>query len=390
MSKKKTIVLIITAAVIIALIITASLIISRGMEYAKEKRAEAREGIQKCREVSREEAAWISDNILKEGAVLLYEKDKNGEGHVNPYFACQAMLGLVSDPEGTYLDKVCDYLNWHTKKLLEEEGIISDYDYKNGLLESKKEADSVDSYAAEYLLLLSKYNKAGGKLEDIKDYEIAMVKLAGVYEDLISNGITYTDNKLKRAYLMDNAECYEAVTAASDIAGKDKNRYLTIGANISTSVHKLFWDDSRKCYNTAIDKDKKVLIGADFNEFYPDCIAQVYPSICGMNEIGENERRLYDEICSHHSWENSHIKDTSFEWSVAAYAAVVFGDSKRFDSYLEYYRGLTAQSRKYPMHTANAGWIMRACNLRIEELSKELDKSDMDYIVEYVFSGDHR
>ncbi len=39
------------------------------------------------------------------------------------------------------------------------------------------------------------------------------------------------------------------------------------------------------------------------------------------------------------------------------------------------------ESRQYPMHTSNAGWVMEACSVRLTELREERNGGFLRYLL---------
>ena len=69
--------------------------------------------------------------------------------------------------------------------------------------------DSVDSYIAVYLTLLSEYEEKGGRLSEAGDWQEALAVCAEKLEELNPGGLTQVSEKNQVSYLMDNAEVWE-------------------------------------------------------------------------------------------------------------------------------------------------------------------------------------
>ncbi len=315
--------------------------------------------------ISAEEGEWIRQNQLENGAILLYRQSDAPEGTVNPYFACLAALGLLSDHNEENIKAVEKYLNWHTGELLKYNGIIKDYSLKDGVLTPTEKADSVDSYAAEYLLLLAEYAETAGeaKIESINGWYEAVGLL---HEALLSvtDEITYANQDHDIAYLMDNCEVYEACLAIGKALPDDNAEgqwYISFADDLKEKAMERFWRAGEGSFSYGIFADASDTGAADFDIFYPDAIAQLYPVFTGMTDKTADMERLYNTVCSRFDWQQGKT-DTTFEWSVMSDIALSFDDEEAAEEYLGHYRSLTEVSRGYPMHTANAGWVMRTCN----------------------------
>lgn len=133
------------------------------------------------------EKKWILENQGPEGEIYM-----NGSkaGDVNPYFACMAALGLLSETENcpmteTEKKAVGRYLDWHTGILLETDGKMGIYRKESGKLIYKEKADSEDGYLGMYLFLMGKYPLYTGEAGWIC---MECEKLYGLYERKIKTG----------------------------------------------------------------------------------------------------------------------------------------------------------------------------------------------------------
>lgn len=349
--------------------------------YKAAQQQERQEEIRVYTTVAEAEAEWIRDNQTSQGAILLYQEEKKVPESVNPYFACQAALGLLAYPTDENLEAVEKYLKWHTAEVLAHDGVISDYSYDDGELESTDEADSVDSYAAEYLLLLTEYakaTKADNGIEEIDGWYDAVVQIHSVLESVTEDDITYTDEELKLAYLMDNCEVYEACRAIAeeltdgtlaDYDVDDEGKwYTSFSEDVREAASKAFYKKKNKSFSYAVFGDGKDTGEPDFEEFYPDCVAQLYPVFTGMTERDDAMDTLYNKVGESFDWQQGKTGGT-FQWSVMSSIAISFSDRESADEYLKCYTDLVEESREYPMHTANAGWVMRTCG----QISKQIN-----------------
>ncbi len=362
----------------------------RGAHDAYERRrAELEMQIAHYRAFSDAEAEYILRNQLDCGALLVYETEKRDHGYINPYFACQAVIGLLSDPTEERLKAAERYLRWHTEMLLRQNGRITDFDWEDGAL-TEKEPDSVDAYAGKYLTLLAAYVRVGGDIGAIGGWDKAVSLLLGILEDLSLGGCVFVDDGFRVAYLMDNAEVWQGCRAAAELvrkhsgdrdAARQAERFDLLADEILGSVETLFWDPDSFTYHVGISKSMAPVPFQGYASFYPDCIAQLYPAIAGLCGTEGRERALYGGICRHHDWEKGPIEDSTFDWSVMAYAAALFKDTRRLDSFLRYYADKAGRSRSYPMHTANAGWVMEACSVEIGLLREERDRSFFRFLL---------
>lgn len=360
-------------------------------KFTKEKQVEKEAKAAYYKELADRETEWVLSLQLNNGALLLYQPEKD-EGYVNPYFACETMLGVISDKEPEHVEAAGRYLHWHTNALLNENGIISDYELTDKGLISKDESDSFDSYAAGYLLLLAEYIDSGGDLDAIGDWKEAVKVLWERFEDVTKNDVTYVNDNCKIAYLMDNSEVWIAFERFGDVIADRKDfkddeelcelaeNYLYNAGKIRDSIENKYWMEEQEVYTIALLKDGEMYGEPDPEVFYPDAIAQIYPAIMGVRKVEDREMNLYQKICDAHDWEHGNIEGASFNWTVMAYAALVHYDESRMDTYLDTYESIVKESRKYPFHTSNAGWIIRVCNKRADMIMAEENTGFTNYI----------
>ena len=118
--------------------------------------------VQLCDEVIEIELPRLQGFQLPGGAITMYDIRSGGRSKLTPYFSCSAALGLLA---GGDVEAAGRYIQWHFDHL-ERNGTIFDYTIEvegGGVTETPAyDFDSVDSYAALFLILLDEYTKAGG------------------------------------------------------------------------------------------------------------------------------------------------------------------------------------------------------------------------------------
>ena len=73
---------------------------------------------------------------------------------------------------------------------------------------------------------------------------------------------------------------------------------------------------------------------------------------------------IYQQVCRDYPlWDQMKIEGTSTEWPSLAYAAASAGDIKRAVEYLRSYKSRHLLDRKYPLNTADAGWVAETCEI---------------------------
>lgn len=320
------------------------------------------------------EKAWIYGNIGENG--VIYMNTANGAQDVNPYFACQAALGLLAgEPRTEDLRAVAAYLNWHSRQLTTYDGIVSNYVTKEEQLVPADSYDSVDSYIALYLTVLVNYESKGGQLDQLEDWKEAVEICAERLVEITKDGLTQVSTHNSVSYLMDNVEVWEACAGMGRLLALElpeitdweeapalQSFFEEEERQIATAVTERLWTDEEQRYEVGLDGNGGVLRFEGWEDFYPSAVAQIYPAAVGMES--ESAKALYEKLCEVFRWETLEMK-TTFEWPVLAYVGAVSGDEIRPAEYIEEFEKKYQLNREYPLHTASSGWVVRTCEQMI-------------------------
>ena len=333
------------------------------------------------------EKEWILDCQTEEGLILFRQWDPGTEPQeqtVVPYFSSIAALGLLSgtvteeQAEGVrrYLIWYLDHLNTAQQDPVNGDGTVYDHRVvrENGSVrqESTGDYDSVDSYAALFLMVADAYaQKAESRTliqrgEDVKRVAAALLRTIG------ENGLSYAKAEYPVQYLMDNAEVCAGLRAGGHLLNVIDpgcalaEEMLQCASRAEDALEALLWDQDGEHYEIGLMEDASLLQYTGWSKFYPDSVAQLFPVCFGVMRPGAARAgRLYDSFCQAWDWENwNHFEseESSFYWCVLAYAAACHGDEGRLQSYLNHYDSvLSREGRGYPLYTGEAGWIALAC-----------------------------
>lgn len=348
-----------------------------------------------------EEKRWILENQWQDGAIFLYEvKEAGKERVVNPYFACIAARGLLAgEASAKELDAVERYLSWHVAHLQEADenspsgkGTIEDYHLvmrgQEAVWEADGGYDSVDSYAALFLILTEEYMEEGGSRECLAAWKEDILTVMDVLAGCSQDGLSKVSVANETRYLMDNAEVNQAlrdsVKLLKRLARQEKDkgekrrlrergeRMASQAEQNSARIEALLWKEEEGRYETGLDKKMKPLRYADENGFYPNGVAQIFPMVYGLLEPdGDRAKLLYENFCRKHQWQGleHRKKGEAFFWSMSVYEAACMGDFSRVDAYLAASgAALGEEGRDYPFHTAESGWIALACGEIVEHI----------------------
>lgn len=338
------------------------------------------------------ETAYLASLQLENGAIPMTNSE-NGTLTMNPYFADFAALALLDNAE-EYADEVKAYMDWHFAHLNTAEtdyngvdGTI--YDYKITVEGGKvteetisisdegiKRYDSTDSYAATFLMVLSKYYEKTGD----KDYIIAnskdIARIINAMYSTLHKGLANARPDYEVKYLMDNSEVYEGSLAVADLLrevvcpvdssyNEIVERCETTADVIAQTIEKKLWVASENRYITAIFKNGKIAHNFSWESFYPSGSAQVFPIIHGL--IAADSKRaiaLYDRFCEAFDWQNFNI-DSEFCWGSNVLAAAKMNDADSVACYINNYVEIYDQ-HQYPLYNADAARACMAAYIMLE------------------------
>ena len=320
------------------------------------------------------EKRYILDNRTPDGAILTYYSDKpeqDGKRYMNPYFACIAARGLLQGEVTREQDTaVRAYLSWHSAHL-EQDGGMSDYDYdgKNAKWSSRNDADSTDSYAALYLILVSEYYGKTRDKEFIREIGGKISLAAGkMLEMQQPDGLMAMSDAHPVRYTMDNAEVNLALRklaalykAVPELQGDAEKISAALDRNTKAIAALLREKDSGE-YLVGLDKKGAAHKETDRNRVYPFWTAQLFPQLFG---ITDGAKALYDSFCESVSWTDMSFRrdDSSSYWCALLCAAAQNKDRARVDEYLAAYDKALGDMRGYPYYCAESGWAITAYEL---------------------------
>jgi hypothetical protein len=237
-----------------------------------------------------------------------YATDLESVDVVNPYIV--SILALNEVEQGRHLDEVQQYILWYFSRLNYPDqkgltGTIYDYAIENGRERPTNQYDSVDGYAGIFLHLLRQYvNKTHNheivlnnwdKIEDIA-YLIPFLQE--------KNGLTRALSDRSEIYLMDNCESYGGISAyiaLRNLAGKGESAYYSQARDaIKKAILVHLYDPKKKMFSWAVANNKKSR--TDWNRFYPDAFAQLFPIYFGLlADTPDLRRSLWREFSRRYS-----------------------------------------------------------------------------------------
>ena len=351
------------------------------------------ENIELFERIFESETEWLASLQLSNGAIpMTYTAD--GTVKMNPYFADFAALALL-DKADEYSDEVKRYMDWHFGHLNTEktdhngvDGTIYDYEItlKNGeitdesiaIYKKENSYDSVDSYAATFLMVLNKYYNETGDSQYIIDHSNEIQRIINAMLAMCYKGLTVAKPEWEVKYLLDNCEVYEGALAAAELfenvlcAYDDslksvQKKCADFAVNIAQTIEDELWMPRAGHYKVGIYRYFD--IPSDlfrWRKYYPCATAQLFPIIHGL--IAPNTERanmLYDRFCEEYDWANFRYDDI-FYWGANLQAAVVMNDIEQVVVYMTNYAELI-DTHDYPLYNADAARACLAANMLLEK-----------------------
>lgn len=389
--------------------IVALFMINRYFEI-RELKIEYQSQIDFYQKVAQHEREWIAQTKLSNGA-LPFRGETNGTANIVPYFSDNAAIALLSDPE-SYGDEVVAYMDWHFKHLNTADndlygidGTIYDYSIivKDGdVVEeiSTGSYDSVDSYAATFVMLLWEYyENTGDENYLIKNRNDVFRTIRAMTGTIDEDGLSIVKNGYPIKYLMDNTETNMGLKDAisllekvylNESQKKETQSYeetLELMANLkdllnenSAQIDRLLWNENEQRYEIGINNNNQVIKFKGWDQFYPDAVLQLFPIIYQLDSIdGDQAKFLYTKFSSEYDWQNfGHFKneDTSFYWPLLAYAGAMMEDEVRVKTYVLNYQNTLMEEHAYPVYISDAAWIVRSCNEIINYYERKMLQID--------------
>lgn len=206
-----------------------------------------------------------------------------------PYFSTYAALGLVRAGQVTrdrrYVAAAQKYANWY-RSHLQQDGSIHDYTGQWPNLADTGTADSVDSYASTYLLLLLGLTQEQGSTRAQQRYlrewyptaTSVYGALDGVY---LANGMTEAKPSYPVEYLQDNSESWLGLQAMAGLASIARDRTdaqiaLTLAARTQYAARETFLRDGTLDYGTSVSPPSyDVQPAGPLQTWYPDALSDV-------------------------------------------------------------------------------------------------------------------
>lgn len=297
---------------------------------------------------------YLKSLQLESGAFVKWTIE-NETNEVVPYFACFTGIALLENPDNASLVK--KYIDWHfsaINRMDDYNGLpytIYDYSVNNGELTPKSSYDSVDSYAALFLILLEKYAEVTNDSSFITEKFSDIQEIANAMLSTKKDGLTAAKPDNLVYYTMDNSEVYSGLKAAERLM--QRIGQTAEASHFSAEAKELKSKINGKLYNKFLRRYKPHAesLWVKPKVFYPDGACQIYPALFSVTDINDKRsKRLMDELINNYS-NTEYKKQIDFPWVIIAYAAVLHGKYDFASRYLQESYDKYMKTNAYPWYS---------------------------------------
>jgi len=227
---------------------------------------------------------------------------------VVPYFANLFALDLLK--KGCDITIIEDYIYWYLNHLNHSDIYNvsgSMYDYlimANGKEIPLYRYDSIDSYAATFLILIYDYYLASGDATIIKDNRDKLKRIGNVILSVVdSDGLTNALPGYDGKYLMDNCEVYGGVTAyiclAEEFFLENEEVFWAAKDSLEIAISDHLFDERGGKFYWGKSGDKRET--TNWRKFYPDAYAQLFPLLFEMPvKNSAIKKQIWAQFHRHH------------------------------------------------------------------------------------------
>jgi|LGOV01.1.fsa_nt_gb hypothetical protein len=352
------------------------------------------------------EQSWILENQLSNGAFPFGEK-RDGIVNIVPYFSDTAARALLKDKTNQNIIAVKKYMDWHLSHLNTKDtdlygidGTIYDYSIliKDGEIikeESKEKYDSVDSYAATFIMVVWEYYDSTQDSDYLLEHKTDIFRVINAMLSCMDDdGLSYVKEGNRIKYLMDNAEVNLGLKNAKTLIqevylkklNKESDEYQQARilndaikdwlAKNSSAIDEILWNEQDGHFEVGLDERNAVFPFTGWDNFYPDGVAQVFPITFNVNDSNQRRsKKLYQRFCQDYDWENfDHVVngDTDFYWGILSYTGAIMQDENRVKIYTENYKNTLMEDHAYPLYIGDSAWVILSCDKMIDYYEKSL------------------
>ena len=219
----------------------------------------------------------------------LYATDLKNQDTIEPYIV--SILALNEVENGRNLTQVKRFIQWYFSRLNYPDvqklnGTIYVYTLEGNSEKSTRKYDSVDGYAGMFLHLLREYALKTGDTALLRDNWSKIEDIAALISVLQDrDGLTWAMPQYRVKYLMDNCESYggmAAYMALRNMVGMEGSlQHRATLIRIRKGILEDLSDSGQNLFYWAITEDGGKS-PSDWNRFYPDAFAQIFPVYYGL------------------------------------------------------------------------------------------------------------
>jgi hypothetical protein len=251
------------------------------------------------------DASWIEAVAQGDGAI----PEGPGSLAINPYLANLAVRGLAAavqlgDAAAARIGWA--WCNWYASHQ-QPDGFITDYVLNGTKPVSTGSMDSTDAYAGTFLAAVRDLYAATGDRTTLNGMSTAVARaVAAIEATQDTDGMTWAKPQWHVKYLMDQAEAYDGLVAASElgVALGDPNlgqRAAGDASRIATGVAQL-WNVGTDSYDWALDAGGARQT-ADWSVLYPDVMQEVWAVAYGLADAKQADLIMARLAVTHPEWQ---------------------------------------------------------------------------------------
>jgi hypothetical protein len=313
------------------------------------------------------EVAWIVNAAFPSGP--LAQSQIGYSNLISPYEANLAIKNVLTVSNTSNVTTMAEnWIQWYLNHLNMPDqwgvyGTIYDYIvYQNGTEVSTNNCDSTDSYGATFLSLIRTYLEVTDNflwisqlLEQLKI--VANASLATFQETL---NLTYAKPNYAAAYLMDNVEVWRGMTDFTfvlEIFNDSNSQYYNFMAErIRFGIETNLWNEATQDYFVAAGSSIP-----DWNVFYPDATANMWPMIFLLPEGLNLTRRefIYTTFMKYQGQAWLNLTADPFPWVVITEACEINNDNQTVSVYLANVVAKFFPAQAWPWSVPEASWFVR-------------------------------
>jgi hypothetical protein len=290
---------------------------------------------------------------------------------VNPYFANIAATGAART--GSDLANVRAWIGWYITRSHDPNpwgiaGAITDYAIlANGTLQSSGSADSVDSYAATFLTLVSTAWQFGDPATRtyVQGLRTDVERIASAIDAVTDvDGLSWALPTYHTKYVMDQSEVYAGFNdlatlrsgAFGDVAGSlaASQRAATLRATILAT----FWSDARGTFAVGMDAGGAQELPQP--GVWADSMTQLAPILHGVIAPSSTVATgIYGRFNTAFPGWTALSKPDEYPWASVAFVALQMNDVTRASAYRAAVDAAFTPQFAYPWYCAESGWYLR-------------------------------